>query len=123
MSEVIASIFNIITMLCLLAFAAYLAGVLAEHKIQLFKRLLLCIINLKSDPIKEVWHKKIYFLCYVIIPALVGNVLVIARQFNIGKMYIRADIGFVLGAVLWITLPLFFIGILKRLEKEELKNK
>jgi len=123
MSEIVASIFNVLTMLCLIGFAGYLVGVLGEQKINLFKRLILCVVHLNFRHLYEIKAKRIYLWCYIIIPSLLVNVLVIARQFNIGKMYIRADIGFVAGAILWITLPLFFISIIRRLEKEELKNK
>jgi hypothetical protein len=123
MSEIIVTIFNIITMVCLIFFAGYLSSVLGEQKIGLFKRLVLCVCRWSFKPLYDIKTKRIYLWCYLIIPALIVNVLVVARQFNIGKMYIRVDLGFIASAVLWIALPILFIGVLDKLKKEELKNK
>lgn len=123
MSEIQASIFNIVTMICLVLFAGYLSSVLGEQKISLFKRLIHCVFKWTYDPIEELKEKKFYLWIYLIIPSLLVNVLAIARQFNIGKMYIRADLGFIASSVLWIALPMLYIGALNRLKKEEDKNK
>lgn len=123
MSEIVVTIFNIITMVCLIFFAGYLSSVLGEQKIGLFKRLVFCLIHWSFKPLYDIKTKRIYLWCYLIIPSLIVNVLVVARQFNIGKMYIRVDLGFIASAVLWIALPILFIGVLDKLKKEELKNK
>lgn len=124
MSEAVASGANIFIMVCLIGFAGYLSSVLGEQRIGLAKRLIHCIITFSFKPILDIKKsKRVFLLCYIVIPALLVNVLGLARQLNIGKMYIRADIGFIAGAILWITLPLLFIGLINRVRKEELKNK
>lgn len=123
MSEVIASIFNIFTMICLIFFAGYLSAELGEQKVGLFKRLILCVLHWDIEPLSNIKTKRIYLWCYLLIPALLLNVLSIARQFNIGKMYIRADVDFIARAVVWIVLPMFVIGVINKLKKEERKNK
>lgn len=123
MSDTVISIFNIGTMLCLLACASYLSGVLAEQRISLLKTVLYCLLKWDCKPLGDLKNRWGYLLFYIIIPCLIGHVLMIARQFRIGKMYIRMDLSFLLGFILWITLPLFLVWILNRLKKEENKNK
>lgn len=123
MSELVISIFNVLTMLCLILCAGYLSAELAEQRISLFKRLVLCLVNWSCKPLDGLKPKIGYLLFYIIIPSLIGHVLMIARQFRIGKMYIRADFSFVLGFSLWVSLPLFLMWILNKLKKEQSKNK
>lgn len=117
MSEVIASILNIFTMLWIIFFATYLTAELSEQKIRLLHKVWLSLITWNLRPLRGIKAKRVYLWCYLLIPALILNVLVIARQFRIGKMYIRADFSFVTGALLWIALPMFVIGIINKSKK------
>jgi len=121
MNEVLISILNVITMLWIIFFAGYLSAELSEQKIRLFRRVFWCIYKRSFEPIRSIKTKRIYLWCYALIPILIMNVLVISRQFKIGKMYIRADFSFITGALFWIVFPLFVIGLMKK-HKQELKK-
>lgn len=123
MSETMIAIFNIGTMLCLLGCASYLTGILAEQKIQLLKVVLYCIIKRNCDALYNLKSKWGYLLFYIIIPCLIGHVLMLARQFRIGKMYIRMDLSFILGFLLWVTFPLFLVWALNKLKEQENNKK
>lgn len=111
-------------MLCLLGCASYLTGILAEQRIHLFKVILYCIIKRDCSALYSLKSRWGYLLFYIIIPCLIGHVLMLARQFRIGKMYIRMDLSFLLGFLLWITLPLFLVWALNKLkDKEDKQNK
>jgi len=121
MKEVFTSILNVIMMLWIIFFAGYLSAELSEQKIRLFRRLFWCLKKRTLEPLRSIDTKRIYLWCYALIPILIMNVLVISRQFKIGKMYIRADLSFITGALFWIAFPLFVIGLIKK-NKEQLKK-
>lgn len=121
MNSIAEPILNILTMCLLILFAGALIGELHEHKIRLFKRLFHCVIFWELKPLKELKGRWLWVMLYPIVVALLANVLVIARQFRIGKMYIKSDISFWTGFFLWILLPAFVIGVLNELKKY--KNK
>lgn len=117
MSEVLISILNIFAMLCIIYFATILSARLSERKLGLWKKVWLCVIKFDLKHLKFKNNDKVYLWCYLLIPALILNVLVIAGQFRIGKMFIRPDLSFVTGALLWVALPMFVIGIMNKNEK------
>lgn len=123
MSDTVATILNILTMLCLIIFAGAISAELKEQKINLCKRIFHCIIYFTIEPLRQIKAHWIYLLCYPIIIALLTHVLVLARQFRIGKMYIRADFSFIAGLALWIFLPIFVLGLMHLLKQEQHKNK
>ena len=123
MSETTAAILNIITMICLITFAVFISAELKEQKIHLVKRLFICLITLSFNPLKEIKSQWVFLLGYPIIIAVLTHVLVLSRQFRIGKMYIRPDISFIANLTLWIVLPMFVLGLMNLLKKEQRKNK
>lgn len=119
----IATILNVVTMLELIFFAGYLRFQLGEQKINLMKRIYCSVIRWSTTPLRSIKAKRVYLFCYPLIPALLIQVLAIARQFNIGKMYIKSDPSFIAGALIWLLLPLFVIGIINKNKKQNDNNK
>lgn len=114
MNEVITSILNICAMLGMVFFAMYLSAILHDQEIKLVTRLIVSAWKMNLQPLRDLGDKKVFLWCYPVIAMLLGQAVMVARQFKIGKMYIRTDYNFIIGAILWIALPMLFIGLNKR---------
>lgn len=112
MSDSITIILNISTMILLILFAGGINAELAEMKIGLIKKLLQSLFTLSLKPIKEIKAHWTILLCYPLVVVLLGQFLVILRQFRIGKMYIRADISFATQFATWILVPAIILGLI-----------
>lgn len=118
-NEILIQALNVSAMLGMVLFAMYLSAVLHDQEIKLFTRIIVSICKMNLKPIRDLKGKTVYLWCYPVITMLLGQAIMVARQFKIGKMYIRTDYNFIIGAILWIALPMLFIGLNKRYKKNK----